>query len=41
MKFPVYVHGMLKTESWSGALRPADESGVITLTVPKERRIEQ
>ncbi len=41
MRFPVYVHGMLKTESWSGALRPDDKSGVITLNVPKERRINE
>jgi alpha-2-macroglobulin len=41
MSFPVYVHGMLKTESWSGALRPADKSSVITLNVPKERRINE
>ena len=25
MSFPVYVHGMLKTESYSGALRPDDK----------------
>lgn len=39
MKFPAYVHGMLKMESFSGALRPKDESGQVTYTVPKERRI--
>ncbi len=37
-KFPVYVHGMSKMVSFSGALRPKDESGVITMTVPAERR---
>ncbi len=41
MKFPVYVHGMLKTESWSGAIRPDKESGKISLRVPEERRISQ
>jgi alpha-2-macroglobulin len=41
MKFPVYVHGMLKTESFSGALRPKDEAGAITFTIPAERRINQ
>jgi len=41
MKFPVYVHGMLKTESFSGALRPKDETGAITFTIPAERRINQ
>jgi len=37
-KFPVYVHGMSKMVSFSGALRPKDESGTITMTVPAERR---
>jgi uncharacterized protein YfaS (alpha-2-macroglobulin family) len=41
MKFPVYVHGMLKMEAFSGALRPSDESGKITVRVPAERRPEQ
>jgi uncharacterized protein YfaS (alpha-2-macroglobulin family) len=39
MKFPVYVHGMLKTESFSGALRPTDEKGAVTLSIPEQRRI--
>ncbi len=38
MTFPVYVHGMLKTESFSGAIRPADASGSVKFTVPAERR---
>lgn len=38
LTFPVYVHGMLKTESYSGAIRPTDEKGSITFTVPEERR---
>lgn len=38
MSFPVYVHGMLKTESFSGAIRPADKSGSVKFTVPEERR---
>lgn len=41
MSFPVYVHGMLKTESFSLALRPEQRSGTITFTVPAERRPEQ
>jgi alpha-2-macroglobulin len=41
MKFPVYVHGMLKTESWSGALRPDKNSARISLQVPEQRRISQ
>jgi uncharacterized protein YfaS (alpha-2-macroglobulin family) len=38
MKFPVYVHGMLKTESWSGVLRPDRDRQDFTITVPAERR---
>lgn len=38
MKFPAYVHGMLKTESYSGALKPSDTSGKFTFNVPKDRR---
>ena len=34
-RFPVYVHGMLKTESFSGALRPDDTVGKITFKVPE------
>ena len=41
MTFPVLVHGMLKTESFSGAIRPADTTGGFTFTVPEERRPEQ
>jgi uncharacterized protein YfaS (alpha-2-macroglobulin family) len=41
MKFPVYVHGMLRTESFSGALRPEDSAGELTFRVPAERRPEQ
>jgi uncharacterized protein YfaS (alpha-2-macroglobulin family) len=41
MKFPVYVHGMLKTDSFSGALRPDDQRGTFEVTVPSERRAEQ
>lgn len=40
-KFPVYVHGMLKTESFAGALRPKDASGKLTFDVPEDRRVEQ
>ncbi len=44
---PVYVHGMLKTESFAGALRPNPDNAtatvrsVLNITVPKERRPEQ
>ena len=38
LSFPVYLHGMLKTESFSGALRPTDLSGKATFDVPAARR---
>ncbi len=41
MKFPSYVHGMLKMEARSGVIRPEDESGKMTFTVPAERRPKQ
>ncbi len=41
MTFPVYVHGMLKTESFSGALRPNENVGQLEINVPAERRPEQ
>ena len=40
MKFPVYVHGALKTDSWSLALRPDQASAQIKMKVPAERRPE-
>jgi uncharacterized protein YfaS (alpha-2-macroglobulin family) len=39
MRFPCYVHGMLKTDSFAGAIRPDKDSAQVTLTVPEERRI--
>jgi alpha-2-macroglobulin len=41
MKFPVHVHGMLKTDSFSGALRPEQQLGAFEITVPRERRADQ
>jgi uncharacterized protein YfaS (alpha-2-macroglobulin family) len=41
MRFPVYVHGMRKTDSFSGVVRPRDTSGSFTFTVPAERRVEE
>jgi len=41
MRFPVYVHGMLKMDSYSGMLRPADRRGTFEVVVPSERRAEQ
>jgi uncharacterized protein YfaS (alpha-2-macroglobulin family) len=37
MTFPVYVHGMLKTESFSGAIRPDGTQAEVKLRVPNER----
>src|SRR5690606_22604471 len=39
--FPVLVHGMLKTESFSGVIRPSETTGKFTVTVPEQRRAEQ
>ncbi|MCK9266340.1 MG2 domain-containing protein [bacterium] len=41
LSFPVYVHGMLKTESWSGYIRPEESVGGIEFYVPTERRPEE
>jgi uncharacterized protein YfaS (alpha-2-macroglobulin family) len=41
MTFPCYVHGMLKTDSFAGALRPEDSVGKVTFNVPAERRINE
>jgi uncharacterized protein YfaS (alpha-2-macroglobulin family) len=41
MSFPVLVHGMLKTDSFSGVIRPDGETGKFTFSIPKERRAEQ
>ncbi|RFC43152.1 MAG: hypothetical protein DVB23_002780, partial [Verrucomicrobia bacterium] len=41
VRYPVLVHGMLKTDSWSGALAPAQESARVALNIPTERRPEQ
>jgi len=38
--FPVYVHGMLKTESWAGTVQPEQNSQSITIDVPEDRRPE-
>ena len=38
MKFPLFVHGMLKTESFSGVIRPDKDSASVTIKVPAERR---
>ena len=41
MRFPVYVHGMLKTESYCGVVRPEGDKATILIDVPEERRVEQ
>src|SRR5262249_6598939 len=38
LKFPAYIHGMLKTESFSGNIRPEKDSAKLVFTVPAERR---
>ncbi len=40
MRFPVHVHGMMKTESFSGSLRPDESAGSFTFRLPEERRVE-
>jgi uncharacterized protein YfaS (alpha-2-macroglobulin family) len=39
MLLPCYVHGMLKTDSFSGVVRAEQKSGSIVFDVPAERRI--
>ncbi len=41
ISFPVYVHGMLKTESFCGVIRPENKSAGLTINVPRQRRPEQ
>jgi uncharacterized protein YfaS (alpha-2-macroglobulin family) len=44
MSFPCFIHGMLKTESFSGVVRAGkqnQDSQSITIRVPEERRPEQ
>jgi uncharacterized protein YfaS (alpha-2-macroglobulin family) len=38
MKFPIFVHGMLKTESYSRAIAPEANSAKIEFILPQERR---
>ncbi len=41
MSYPVLVHGMLKTEAWSGVVRPEEESATVAFEVPWNRKPEQ
>ena len=40
MRFPVYVHGMEKTETFSGVIRPDKNSAAFVIDVPQARRPE-
>jgi uncharacterized protein YfaS (alpha-2-macroglobulin family)/tetratricopeptide (TPR) repeat protein len=40
-KLPVYVHGMLKMDSYSGSLRNGEPLATFEVKVPQERRAEQ
>lgn len=41
MSFPCYVHGILKTESWAGTVRPDQQKAAVSFRVPDARRVEQ
>ena len=41
MSYPVFVHGMLKTESFSGVLRSDEKTAALEFSVPTERRPEE
>jgi hypothetical protein len=41
MHVPCYIHGMLKSEAYSGAIRPEQSSGSFPISVPAQRRAEQ
>jgi uncharacterized protein YfaS (alpha-2-macroglobulin family) len=41
MRFPVRVHGMLKTDSFCGVIRPEGRHASVTINVPAARRVEQ
>ncbi len=41
MTFPVYVHGMLKTEPFTGVVKPEEASGKFEITIPEKRQAEQ
>ena len=41
MSFPVYVHGMLKTDSYAGVVKSQDDTQQFTITIPDQRRPEQ
>jgi uncharacterized protein YfaS (alpha-2-macroglobulin family) len=41
MTFPAYVHGMLKTEAFSGSIRPDQQEAQVLIRVPAERKPDQ
>jgi uncharacterized protein YfaS (alpha-2-macroglobulin family) len=41
MSFTAYVHGMLKTEAFAGAIRPEHDQAQVEFRVPAERKPEQ
>ncbi len=41
MRFPVYVHGMLKTESFCGVIRTDQDSASLEINIPGKRKPEQ
>ncbi|MEQ8765305.1 MAG: MG2 domain-containing protein [Planctomycetota bacterium] len=41
LRFPAYIHGAMRTESWSGTLRPGVGSDIVRFRVPRERREDQ
>jgi uncharacterized protein YfaS (alpha-2-macroglobulin family) len=41
MRFPCYIHGMLKMESYTGVIRPEGSEAKVVFNIPVERRIEQ
>ncbi|MBI2808212.1 MAG: alpha-2-macroglobulin [Planctomycetes bacterium] len=41
MRFPCFVHGMLKMDSFTGVIRPEKNYGKVTFSVPAERRVNE
>jgi uncharacterized protein YfaS (alpha-2-macroglobulin family) len=41
MRLPVYVHGMLKMDSYTGMLRPNEGKATFEVVVPSQRRAEE
>ncbi|MGI9430333.1 MAG: MG2 domain-containing protein [Bythopirellula sp.] len=41
LSFPVHVHGMQKTDSYTGVVRPSASSAQFSISIPEARRPEQ